>query len=251
MRYWGLAPPEGSRPPPPMYQHASDSMLLDSATDQGCAGDSLSTLVARPPSYGDDRQANYTRWSRAKDLANCTDNISVVIGLDPYGEDNRNPGQEWNTRHERHDEYPFLSTDMEPLYAQNSDVSPKAHAITRGSVVSSVYTVDNYEPNILETANSELWLAGRSSSSPGPASDILELTRSDIQSAQRLVDQPPQQTQTLNSRSGLSVFRARSSSAPVPPGHVHSPVSVTAATSKQSPSSGSGSGYGHGSNPAH
>ncbi|KAJ2856926.1 Protein ssh4 [Coemansia erecta] len=198
MRYWGLAPPEGARPPPPMYQHASDSMLLDSAANQECAGDSLSTLIARPPSYGDDRQANYTRWSRAKDWANYTDDISVIMALDPEADESRGPGHAWHARSE-----------------------------------SSIYTAEDDRPNTLGLQmayRSSSATSSRSRSRSGsavPASDILELTGSDLQSTQRLLAAPSlAQAQTSSSASvsgtGVPVFRARSSSAPAPPGHVPS-----------------------------
>ncbi|KAJ1722852.1 Protein ssh4 [Coemansia erecta] len=73
MRYWGLGPPEGARPPPPMYHHASESMLLDAASHQeGLISDSHSTLIPMPPSYGDSRHSNYTRWTRTKDRVNSS-----------------------------------------------------------------------------------------------------------------------------------------------------------------------------------
>ncbi|KAJ1862781.1 Protein ssh4 [Coemansia sp. RSA 2703] len=83
MRYWGLGPPEGARPPPPLYHHASESMLLDAASYQeGFINDSHSTLIPMPPSYGDSRQHSYTRWAHAKDQADSSadddDGLSIV-----------------------------------------------------------------------------------------------------------------------------------------------------------------------------
>ncbi|KAJ2857531.1 Protein ssh4 [Coemansia erecta] len=51
MRHWGLAPPEGARPPPPMYQNVSDTLLLATHADSldGC----VQSDSPFPPSYED------------------------------------------------------------------------------------------------------------------------------------------------------------------------------------------------------
>ncbi|KAI8321423.1 hypothetical protein GQ54DRAFT_298005 [Martensiomyces pterosporus] len=50
MRYWGLAPPEGSRPPPPLYQKVSETLLLATSLPSDCDISNTHGSFS-PPSY--------------------------------------------------------------------------------------------------------------------------------------------------------------------------------------------------------
>ncbi|KAJ1887990.1 Protein ssh4 [Kickxella alabastrina] len=76
MRYWGLAPPEGIRLPPPMYQNASDCVLLDASQAEHDSGDSCSALSVGPPSY-DGGIHMYSKRYREEHLAIDVDRDSL------------------------------------------------------------------------------------------------------------------------------------------------------------------------------
>ncbi|KAJ2160873.1 Protein ssh4 [Coemansia sp. RSA 552] len=73
MRYWGLASTEGARPPPPMYQHVSGTVLLASTPH--------ATAARYPPAY-------------ASSVGGSTRHTSISIDDDGFGEIDANSDED-------------------------------------------------------------------------------------------------------------------------------------------------------------
>ncbi|KAI9500739.1 Protein ssh4 [Coemansia spiralis] len=85
MRYWGLAPSEGARPPPPMYQNVSETILLSAHSDPLVGSQQHQRHTAFPPSY-DESSLNSQRHP-AKHTVIDMDDLSETSADELYAVD--------------------------------------------------------------------------------------------------------------------------------------------------------------------
>ncbi|KAJ2556937.1 cysteine protease [Coemansia sp. RSA 1933] len=127
MRHWGLAPPEGARPPPPLYQNVSETVLL--AAHSHSLDGSVHSASALPPSYEDSSHHHHTP------PAHAVLDLDLDLDLDDLDLESNNDNDRWSRfsaaiadgssssgdRMER-----IMSTLNGPLYLKTTELIRKA-----------------------------------------------------------------------------------------------------------------------------